>query len=62
MSYLIFLYLNASTLFDIRGGKARRAKEKEEAEVDLGINSCNHHTREWSLGLVVPSSRNVIIR
>nr|ABB45854.1 hypothetical protein [Eutrema halophilum] len=54
LSDRLHYYETCFNTLDTRDGKARRAKEKEEAEMDLGINCCNHHAWWCSLGLAVP--------
>ncbi|KAF2550542.1 hypothetical protein F2Q68_00036994 [Brassica cretica] len=40
---------------DTRGGTTKEAEEKEEAEMDMGINCSNHYSRKRGVGMVLQS-------
>ncbi|CAN8264050.1 unnamed protein product [Cochlearia groenlandica] len=57
---VFFSRISMLQFFNIRDGKTRPAKEKGKAEMDLGINCCNHHAWWCNLGLALPPYCNFI--
>lgn len=64
LSFLSFcINLISQTFVGSRGGTKREAEEKEEAEMDLGINCSNHYSWKRGIGMVLhPCIETIIIR